>query len=219
MRKILAAAAVALTSLMFTGSAFAQGAPPPPPPGGAAPHAAADSGDEKKIGVGGDLQFVLPLGDFADASGPLVGPILRVGYRVMPPLEIVAKAGFLFGLTKSVGLGDYGVNIIPISGGARYFFMDPNAGVYAGGDLVLNIIMPKASVNGTSVDGLKNQTRIGLNLGAGYVISKELPIDIRAQFMLMNLLLKEDATVAPGITASEKTIFGLGVSVGYTASF
>lgn len=222
MRKILALAGVVLTSLMFTGSAFAQGAAPPAPPPGGAP--AADSGDDdKKIGVGGDLQFVLPLGDFGDASGPLIGPILRAGYRVMPPLELNLKAGFLFGLTKSVGAGaftaDSGVNIIPISVGGRYFFMDPHAGLYGGLDIALNIIQPKASVNGTSVSGLDSSTRIGANLGVGYVISKELPIDIRAQFMMFNLLLKEDATVAPGVTTSETTQFGLGISGGYTFQF
>ena len=219
MRKILALSGVVLTSLMFTGSAFAQGAPPPPAGAPAAePAPAAGGDDEKKIGVGADLQFVLPLGDFGDASGPLIGPVLRVGYRVMPPLELNLKAGFLYGLTKEQGAGaftaDVGVNIIPISIGGRYFFIDPNAGLYGGLDIALNLIQPKASIGGTSVSGLDSSTRIGTNLGVGYVISKELPIDIRAQFMMFNLLLKEDVA-----GTSEKTQFGLGISGGYTFQF
>lgn len=222
MRKILALSGVVLTSLLFTGSAFAQGAAPPAPPAGGAPAAepapAAGGDDEKKIGIGADLQFVLPLGDFGDASGPLIGPVLRAGYRVMPPLELNLKAGFLFGLTKERSIGpvtaDTGVNIIPISIGARYFIMEPQAGLYGGLDIALNLISPKASVNGTDVSGLESSTRLGTNIGVGYVISKELPIDIRAQFMIFNLLLKEDAA---GV--SESTQFGLGLSGGYTFQF
>jgi hypothetical protein len=221
MRKILALSGVVLTSLLISGSAFAQGAPPPPPPAGE-PAPAAGGDDDKKIGVGADLQFVLPLGDFGDASGPLIGPVLRAGYRVMPPLELNLKAGFLYGLTKSQGAGaftaDVGVNIIPISVGGRYFIMDPHAGLYAGLDIALNLIQPKASVNGTSVSGLDSSTRLGANIGAGYVISKELPIDIRAQFMMFNLLLKDDQTVG-GVKVEEKTQFGLGISAGYTFQF
>jgi hypothetical protein len=221
MRKILAAAAVALTSIMFTGSAFAQGAPPP---GGAGPRPAADSGDEKKIGVGGELLFILPLGDLADASGPQIGPVLRGGYRVMPNLEVTARLGYLFGLKKErsfpTGLGttatvSTGFNLIPVWGGARYFFMDPYAGVYGAAELGLNILVPTSS-QGSAGD---SQTRIGANLGAGYVISKELPIDIRAQFTLYNLLLKESDRNIGGTTISEPTYFGLGLSVGYTAQF
>lgn len=205
MRKILALSGVVLTSLMFTGSAFAQGAAPPAPPAGGAP--AADSGDDdKKIGVGGDLQFVLPLGDFADGSGPLIGPVLRVGYRVMPPLELNLKAGFLYGLTKSQGPLDIGVNIIPISVGGRYFIMDPHAGLYGGLDIAINLISPKASFNGVDASG-DSSTRIGANIGVGYVISKELPIDIRGQLMLLN------------VGDSGGLSLGIGISGGYTYQF
>ena len=85
MRKILAMAGIAVTSMLFTGSAFAQGAPPPPPAGGNAP---AESGggasDDKKMGLGVEAQFMLPVGDFGDATGPQIGPIVRwqLGVRI-----------------------------------------------------------------------------------------------------------------------------------------
>jgi len=206
--------------MFFTGSAFAQGTTPPTTgtPAVGAPTDASTNEADKKIGVGGDLQFVLPLGDLGDASGPLIGPVFRVGYRVMPPLELTLRAGFLFGLTKEQKIGtvtaDTGLNVIPVYVGARYFFMEPYAGVYGAAEFGVNLISPKASVGGKDVDGLESQTRFGANLGAGYVISKDLPIDIRAQFMLLNLLGKEDAA-----GAEEKTNFGLGLSVGYTFQF
>lgn len=227
MRKILALSGVVLTSLLFTGSAFAQGAAPPAPAGGAAaPAADSGGGDEKKIGLGGDLLFVVPLGDLADASGLQIGPVLRGGYRVTPNLEITARLGYLVGLKKdrSVATGVPGVgavtvssgfNLIPIWAGARYFFMDPNAGVYGSAEVGLNILSPTVS-QGTAGDSL---TRLGANLGVGYVISKDLPIDIRANFLIYNLLLKEsDKNIGP-VTITEPTYFGVGLSAGYTFQF
>jgi len=214
MRKILALSGVVLTSLLFTGSAFAQGAAPPAAPaagGAAAPAAepAAGGDDDKKIGVGLDAQFLLPLGDFADASGPHIGPVLRLGYRVMPPLELTLRLGYLLDFGKTVGPVTLKYNILPIHVGARYFFMEPHAGVYGAAELGMNMLMPSID---PEVPGLKldNQTRFGFNLGAGYVISKELPIDIRAQFSYLNLI---------GTESGEKGAFGLGLSVGYTFQF
>jgi|GEM_PF-702438 len=222
MRKILALSGVVLTSLLFTGSAFAQGAAPPPAGAPAAePAPAAD--DDKKIGIGGDLLFVVPLGDLADASGLQIGPVVRGGYRVMPNLELTARIGYLIGLKKertiNFGVGSAtvstGFNLIPIWAGARYFFMEPQAGVYGSAELGLNILAPTVS-DGNAGDSI---TRIGANLGVGYVISKELPIDIRAQFLMYNLLLKESDQTIGGTTISEPTYFGLGISAGYTFQF
>jgi hypothetical protein len=212
MRKILAAAAVALTSLVFTGSAFAQGAPPPPA-GGAPPAASDGGGDDKKIGVGIEAQFMLPIGDLADGTGPLIGPIVRFGYRVMPPLEVTARIGYLYGLSKSQAAGPLGdiktsISDIPIWVGARYFFMEPYAGLYGAAEIALNLMSAKAEVAGSSAS--TSITREGVNLGAGYVISKDLPIDIRAQFSLLNLLGKE---------TGEKTFMAIGLSAGYTFQF
>jgi len=219
MRNRLAVAAVALTGLLFSRSAFAQrpapGAPAPAP----APAAPAE---EKKIGIGGDLLFVIPLGDLGDVSSIQVGPVFRGGYRVIPNLELTARLGYLIGLKKertfSTGFGNAtisaGFNLIPVWGGARYFFMDPSEGLYGAAELGLNVLVRTTST-GTAGDSL---TRIGANAGIGYVISKELPIDIRAQFQIYNLLLKESGTVGT-TTISEPTYFGVGVSAGYTFQF
>ena len=91
--------------------------------------------------------------------------------------------------------------------------MDPNAGLYGAAELGLNLIQPRPR-SAARPWRLDSSTRIGANLGVGYVISKELPIDIRAQFTMFNLLLKEDVA-----GTSEKTQFGLGISGGYTFQF
>lgn len=224
MRKMLVIAGIALSSLLVTGSAFAQGtptAPPAPPaPSGGTPNERGEA--EKKIGIGGDLLFLIPLGDLSDASGPQFGPLVRGGYRVIPNLEVTARLGYLIGLKKdrsfNTGLGTLtvssGFNLIPVWAGARYFFMDPDAGVYGAAEIGLNVLVPTTS-SGTAGD---SQTRFGANLGAGYVISKELPIDIRAQLTMYNLLGKNDTTVGT-TTINEPTYLGIGISGGYTFQF
>jgi hypothetical protein len=221
MRKILAIAGVALTSMLFTGSAFAQGAPPPSP--NAAPGAPTDAHTDeadKKIGLGVEGQFMLILGDIGKQTGPQIGPIVRFGYRVIPNLELTARTGYLFGLGKTPDGAPSGVSTsisnIPIWLGARYFFMEPYAGLYGSAELAVNLmtIHSSGNVGGVDFSGSKGFTREGFNLGVGYVISKDLPIDFRAQLSMLNLLGKDSA---PGV--DEPTALAIGLSAGYTFQF
>jgi hypothetical protein len=215
MRKILAIAGVVLSSVLFTGSAFAQNAPPPSPnaaPG--APTDATTNEDDKKIGIGVEAQFLLPLGDFGKATGPQLGPIIRIGYRVTPPLELTFRTGYLFGIGKTPDGTPPGADVstsvsnIPLWLGARYFFMEPYAGLYGSAELAINLMTAHSTVLGQSAS--TGITREGFNLGVGYVISKDLPIDIRAQFSMLNLLGKE---------TGETTFLAIGLSAGYTFQF
>ena len=208
MRKILALSGVVLTSLLFTGSAFAQGAAPAPAAGGTAPANDSASSDDKKMTLGIDAQFMLPIGDLADASGPQIGPLVRFGYRVIPALELTGRVGYLFGLSKDQGLFKSSVSNIPIWIGARYFFMDAPAGFYGAAELAVNLMSAKVEAGGQSAS--TSITREGINLGVGYVISKELPIDLRAQFSLLNLLGKE---------TNETSFTAIGISAGYSFFF
>ena len=214
MRKILALSGVVLTSLLFTGSAFAQGAAPAPAAGGTAPANDSVSSDDKKMTLGIDAQFMLPLGDFGKATGPQIGPLVRFGYRVIPALELTGRVGYLFGLGKTPEGVPAGVDVsssvsnIPIWVGARYFFLDAPAGLYGAAELAINLMSAKVEAGGQSAS--TSITREGINLGVGYVISKELPIDLRAQFSLLNLLGKE---------TNETSLTAIGISAGYSFFF
>jgi hypothetical protein len=221
MRKILAMAGVAITSMLFTGSAFAQGAPPTtgtPAPG--APTDTHTDEADKKIGIGVEGQFLLILGDVGKETGPLIGPLVRFGYRVIPNLELTARTGYLFGLGKTPDGAPSGfstsISNIPIWLGARYFFMEPYAGLYGAAELAINLmtIHGSGTVAGVDQSSSTGFTREGVNLGVGYVISKDLPIDIRAQLSVLNLLGK--ASVA-GV--DESTALAIGLSAGYTFQF
>jgi hypothetical protein len=180
---------------------------------------AEDSGTDKKIGLGGDLALMFPLGDLADGTGPMIGPLLRGGYRVIPPLELTARIGYLVGLSKDQSQTLPGGTVsasshltdIPIWLGARYFFMkdNPMAGVYGAAEIGMNFMTSSGSeqFGGRSIDFSDAVNRFGFDLGVGYVISRELPIDFRLQYTMLNLIGRE---------SGETTAHTLGLSVGYT---
>jgi hypothetical protein len=153
------------------------------------------------------------VGTLADASGLLVGPVLRGGYRVVPRVEITARAGYLFGFGKDRGGGNTtSVSFIPIWLGARYFVLDPHAGPYGAAEVGLNLSQLHLDPDPGSIadDAKALRARGGFNVGAGYVVSTRLPIDFRVQFMYFNVL---------GTETGDKPFLGLGLSAGYTFAF
>jgi len=138
-------------------------------------------------------------------------------YRVIPKLDITGRVGYLVGFRQDAGslLGQSistGFNLLPIWAGARYFFMENGAGVYGAAEIGLNVLIPTTSADGTAPD---SRARLGVNVGVGYVISKELPIDLRVQFTMYNLLFKNGADAAL-LQVDEPNYFGIGLSAGYT---
>lgn len=196
-----------------------------------------DTAEYRRFSLGVEGQMLVPVGDLSEDSGLLLGPVVRFGYRVARPVELTASAGYMFGLTKSTGTspiqGEGGLNLVPLMVGGRFFFFpeteperssdrDLNrphrySGLYLSTEVGLNLIIPKAEVNGKSVENLDTRPRFGGNAGLGYIISKRLPIDVRAQFSLLNLFGKEDQV--GGVQIDEKTLYGIGISAGYTAQF
>lgn len=201
---------------------------PPPAPAPSAPSpsvtdedsehvSAAPEPGEKKLAVGADLLFVLPVGDLSSVTGPQIGPLLRVGYRFMPQLEATGRIGYLFALGTSVSLpGGFTANAsvtdIPVWLGARYFFMEAPAGAYAAAEIGMNFLTANASgtVNAAAKSQSVGDTRAGFNLAGGYVWSKELPIDVRLQFSYYNLI---------GTAGGESALLGIGLSAGYSFFF
>lgn len=220
------AAPAASASAAPSASAPAAPAPTPAPaPSAAAPTvtdeesahvSSSGDGGDKKITVGADLLFVLPVGNLSDVTGPQIGPLLRAGYRVLPQLEATARIGYLFAFGKSVNVGagnsaSASVTDVPLWLGARYFVMEAPAGPYAAAEIGMNFLNASASgtVNGQHVSSSNGDTRAGFNLGAGYVYSKELPIDVRLQFSYLNLIG----------ASGEGGLMGIGLSAGYSLFF
>jgi hypothetical protein len=136
----------------------------------------------------------------------------------MPAFEAYLRVGYQFGLKKDIATGlagasfKEGINDLSVMLGGRYFFMQEYSGLY--GNLEVGMHILSVSVDPSPPVSIDSKTRFGANIGAGYVISKDLPINIGAQFALVNLLGKESTA---GV--DEKTLFGINIMAGYEARF
>jgi len=190
--------------LLFTACSFVASSPPP-----AFAAEREDAPREKKASLGADLGYLVPVGAFAKFAGPSIGPLVRGGYRVTPRLELTLRTGFLLGLSAGSGLrtpfgfeGAARTSTVPVWAGARLFVMDPNEGLYVSAESGLNIMLPESK---------EMRLRWGANGGVGFVFDKSIPVDLRAQVAVMNLL--EDMPRDAGL---ERTYVALAMSLGYT---
>lgn len=187
----------------------AQTEPAPGEPPMSEVHKTEPESEPRRLGIGGDLLFVIPLGTLGDISGPLIGPVLRISRRITPRVELMLRGGYLFGLSKDRGAGNSSsVAYVPIGLGGRYFVLRPHAGLYAGAEVGLNFsqLHLDPDPGGAADSAKKLRARVGYNLGVGYVISTGLPIDFRIQLMHFNLL---------GTDTGDKPFVGVGLSAGY----
>lgn len=194
--------------------------PPPPTPGitplPGAPSDPSTNEADKRIGVGIDGMFLVPLGNYGDQTGPLVGPVLRFGYRFIPWLETSVRAGYLFAIAKDQGKGvRTSLDLMPIWLEVRAFLASPFVGPYVAVNFGMNMYLPLVQPplpgpEGDKVTQLRR--RFGANLGVGYVVSSSFPIDVRAQLVVLNLL-GQDAAL------KEKTDIGVSLGIGYTLQF
>lgn len=161
-----------------------------------------------QLSFGADLLGMVPVGNFADATGPLIGVVARVGLRLRPEVELTARFGYLSGLSKTQYSGGHtwenSVSDIPLWLGVRCFFgPDPYEGPYVDAEFGLNVLSSKVTASGASAS--ETNERIGFHMGGGYIVSKAIPIDLHLQLMYVNL-------PDPG----EKAALAVGVGIGYT---
>ncbi|MDB4943619.1 MAG: hypothetical protein JWP97_3153 [Labilithrix sp.] len=227
----------ALLALARTARADTPETPPPPPsdtpaeaPGSIDPEHPAGPGVDpapgspadpttnetgKRIGVGVDALFVLPLAELGETTGPLGGPVLRFGYRVVPRLELALRAGYLFGIARRSAGADVRVDILPLWVGARFFAWRPFKGPYVALEGGMNSILPKISpppTTRTAERFVELRRRFGGNVGAGWLFSEKLPIDVRVQVMVLNLIGRNE-------DLNEGLNVALSVGAGYTLQF
>lgn len=189
MRKLIGLGLALATGLVST-AALAQEAAP----------AVEASSDNGQAAVGADVGILLPLGSLGDATGLMIGGLVKLEYPVQPALEVTGRVGYFFGLTKEPVPGmKVSWSNIPIWAGARYFFSGQRDGLYAGGELGLNLISASVETNvmGFSVSGSSSSTEIGLNLAGGYKIGD---IDLRANLHFLDIGHLGD-TMGLGLTA------------------
>lgn len=173
----------------------------------------------KKVGIGVDAAAIVPVGEYSDRTGPILGGTVRLGYDVTPRFQAFVRGGYQFGTAKEVTVvtgvkaqaftyaqATIRLDVIPVYVGGRYFAMKPRSGLY--GDLELGMNIFKRHTSMSSV--VSSEARIGANLGVGYVISEEFPLNVGAQLSYLNML---------GADTNEKAFIGLNFQLGYELRF
>lgn len=125
--------------------------------------------------LGADLGVRIPFGDWADTTGIVgIGGLFRYEYLgISPQLNITARLGYIFGLSKDVNGADVSTSELPILAGVKYFFTGYTSGkregFYVAGELGMVYIKAKASFMGMSASS--SDTKFGLMAGVGYEVS------------------------------------------------
>src|SRR5262249_53684371 len=149
------------------------------------------------------------------------GPMLTAGERYRH-FSFQMRIGYLRGLSKtdtfmdSKGTNRFEKRVtnMPTWFGGRVYPFHPYSGPYAGADIGLNVLTTNVEGNwpdGKPISVSRTDYRLGANGSLGLVVSQRVPLDIRAQFSVLNAALKDHG--------DEKTYMGLGFSVGYAWGF
>lgn len=168
----------------------------------------------KRWSVARDFAAALPVGAIAADSGPMVGPLVRIGFQATPNLELGMRSGYLYGLDKEIAPGQAtALSSIPIVASARWFLaatafgagVGPYAGVEAGANLLRRRYRTTAESGLLELDfdAKESKWTAGTTVGVGWVFSRKVPIDLRAQIAAIDLLSGRGATnaIAVGATA------------------
>lgn len=198
---------VVIALLGMTGLALAQPPPQlsqqPQPEPAAAPAEPGIAAPAPQSKVGGDLAFVLPLGDYADGVNAAFGLFGRFEFGLSSQLFATGRLGFLYHLVDSDPDGDFSLTMIPIYGGIRYNLEPTGGGLFLLGELGLNIVRVSVSFLGTEISD--TDTNVSLNLGAG--------------FQTGALNFKGTLFITPGVGSTSgdggTTLVGLMAAVGF----
>lgn len=157
---------------------------------------------------------MLPVGPIAADSGPMVGPLVRLGFQATANLELGMRSGYLYGLDKEIAAGQVtALSSIPIVASVRWFFaghvFGPGVGPYAGVEAGANLLRRRYRTTAESglleldFDAKEEKWTAGTTAGVGWVFSRKVPIDLRAQVAAIDLFSGRGATnaVALGATA------------------
>ena len=135
------------------------------------------------------LETGLPLGDFSTVSNAGFGVSGRYEANIQDNINWTASIGYLsFGGKDFLG-GKYGtVSVIPVVGGAKYYFNEKDNGWYGAADLGFSFISYSVadpnSGNGNGVTFENSSvTRFGLSPGVGYRMGNW---DFTGRFNLMS---------------------------------
>jgi len=133
----------------------------------------------------------------------MIGPLVRVGFQATKNLELGMRGGYLYGLDKDIGGGTVtALSSVPIVATVRWFFVREAVGPYASLDAGVNLLRRRyrttseSNVLDLDFHASENHWAPMATFGAGAVLSRRYPIDLRAQVSALDL-----HTIAVGAAA------------------
>jgi hypothetical protein len=132
---------------------------------------AISSNSQEKFFVGSELEFGLPIGNYADING-VGGALMVTGeYPLLDVLSATARIGFQFHMEKNIpGVGDARVHSIPVLLGAKYYLMPERQGLF--GALELGMFDLLTGVSSGGVSASQSDLKFGAGLGIGYAMKE-----------------------------------------------
>src|SRR5687767_3719733 len=79
---------------------------------------------EKRSSIAGDVAGCCPVCELANDTGPMGGPLTRLGFQATRHLEVGLRSGFLHGLDKETAYGSSAMSGVPILASVRWFVLD-----------------------------------------------------------------------------------------------
>ncbi|MCB9730053.1 MAG: hypothetical protein H6744_10295 [Deltaproteobacteria bacterium] len=121
--------------------------------------------------LGGDALVIIPVGDFADVTAVGFGALVRYEFRLVPPVTLTGRIGFVGHIAHDLGRGfDSRTWEVPILFGARYY---SKLGIWGGAEMGPVIVGGKARGPGGTIFANNSRTydakaKFGLVLTGGY---------------------------------------------------
>ena len=113
------------------------------------------------ITIGIEGAFVLPVGDWGDATGIGFGGMAKGAYNLNEEMSLALRVGYIYHLSKEVAGMDLSSSELPILVGFRY---QTGLGLY--GDLSLGLVNCGAEADGHS----DSEMKFGMLAGIGFNI-------------------------------------------------
>jgi len=118
--------------------------------------------------VSTELEFGMPVGNYADQNGVGGGVMLVGEYPLLDALSATARIGFQYHANKAVSpTVDVHTHSIPILLGAKYYLTPDRQGLFGALEIGLFDLMTSAS-NGQS----QNDLKFGTGIGVGYAMKQ-----------------------------------------------
>lgn len=150
---------------------------------------------EKRWNVARDVAAVVPVGLGSNDAGPMIGPLVRIGFEATPSIEVGVRSGYLYGLDKPISDDRVtALSSIPIVVTVRWFVLGKSVGPYLAAEGGASLLRRRYRSLGESellsldFDAQESKWTASATAGIGWVVSRKVPIDLRGEVAAVDLV-------------------------------